>query len=55
MMIIYIAGIQNIPGELIEAKKDRWSKLMAAYPSCDTSYADAYNYNMYIPYTYKWI
>ena len=44
MMIIYIAGIQNIPGEL-----------MAAAPVCNTSDSDADDHHLYIPDADQWI
>lgn len=41
MMIIYIAGIQNIPGELIEAAKIDGANSWQLHSVCNTSDADA--------------
>ena len=49
MMIIYISGIQNIPGELIEAAKIDGANTEADSEECDNSDGYAINYDLYLP------
>ena len=49
MMIIYISGIQNIPGELIEAAKIDGATTGADSEECDNSDGHAIHYDLYLP------
>ena len=49
MMIIYIAGIQNIPGELIEAAKIDGATNRQLLTPCDDPDGNAVDYDLYIP------
>ena len=48
MMIIYIAGIQNIPGELIEAAKMDGAIQLADIEECYDSDGNAIHHHLYI-------
>lgn len=48
MMIIYIAGIQNIPGELIEAGKNGRGVQLAVIEECYDSNGNAIHHDLYI-------
>ena len=48
MMIIYIAGIQNIPGELIEAAKIDGASSQSGAASCHHSHGYAFHHHLYL-------
>ncbi len=53
MMIIYIAGLQTIPGDLIEAAKIDGANKMADIIQGYNSDDDAIDHDLYIPVNYK--
>ncbi len=48
MMIIYIAGIQNIPGDLIEAAEIDGATSWQVLKKCNLTDGNAIHYRMYI-------
>ena len=53
MMIIYISGIQNIPGELIEAAQIDGANKVQHFKICYNSDGYAIHHYLYFPDTHK--